>query len=99
MILQTTPAARFGVSIRLNDSTFQLGSGSDATLLQVFFSDETFRFLQFNGIGYDLLSGYLVWTDVFVSDNKGNYLLPFWDASVFGAITLLPYFRGVNVVC
>lgn len=53
-------------------------------ILRISLSEDTFRFLQFSGIGYDLLSSYLVWTDVFVSDNKGNYLLPFWDASVFG---------------
>ena len=84
LLIQTVPTRRFGSYIVLNGSLVTLGTGAASGQLTLSIDDDTMAFMKFSGIGLDLLSSYLSWSDVFVSDSSGNYLAPFWDASVYG---------------
>jgi hypothetical protein len=68
----------------MNASTFSVGIDLNSTYLTVTISSDAFYFMKYHKIGYADLYTFLSWSDYFISDNSGNFLAPFWDASVFG---------------
>jgi len=53
--------------------------------VDIVFNTYLLYYLKYHSIG---LTGYLTWSNVFVSDIFGNYLPPRWDSSVYGELEL-----------
>lgn len=83
LVVQNIPTRRFGQFTALGDAGFSVGAAGDSVHLTVKLTEDTVTFMKFYGIGRDFNSSYLSWSDVFVSDPAGNFLLPYWDRSVF----------------
>lgn len=84
LVLQSNLFRRFGEYIRLNDSRFTLGEDADSFNMVVYLSFNTLNYMKTKRIGISSITSYLEWSDIFVADNSGNYLMPSWDASING---------------
>jgi len=86
--IQEVSVRRFGQYIYLNntaDSTsYQVGKLSSSNSLSIIIGDDTLAYMKYYGIGSSITTSYLSWSDTFLSDTTGNYLSPFWDASIYG---------------
>ena len=93
--IQDVDVRRFGQYIYLNgsihynngsksDALYQVGQFSSSNSLRITIDADTLAYMKYYGIGSSILTSYLAWSEVFLSDTSGNYLAPFYDASVYG---------------
>eukprot|EP01038_Epipyxis_sp_PR26KG_P005981 gene5981-8237_t len=82
--LQSASTRRNGYYISLVGFAFQVGINEDSVYMTIEIPDNYIHYMKFVGIGYTIGTSFLSWPDVFVADNAGNYMLPYWDASVIG---------------
>jgi len=90
IFLQSNAQQRFGPYVNLNASTVQFGTLADSKYIQIIFSHDLLNELKFKGIGYDLHSSYLMYTENAMTDYALNKVVPAYDASVFGYTPKVP---------
>ncbi len=49
LYVQSTPSARFGVKIQLNESSFVLGADDTSVTLTILLTDTVFTFMKYHG--------------------------------------------------
>ena len=78
------PVKRFGYYLTLSNTTAVEGADASSALVTVQFDMFTLTLMKWYGLGLNETTSYLSWGTKFIADNGGNYLLPRWDASVYG---------------
>lgn len=83
LIMQTNATRRDGNYTTMKDASYEIGRYSKSTTVQFSITD-VIIYMKYMNLGLTQQSSLLCWSDTFIADTSNHFILPLWDASVFG---------------